>query len=128
TNTVVLPPAPGITYRLSRTFLMVPVGGIRGRCCCGAAPATARLTTMIAGRSLLRAIGRGTNEREPAGIIRSRTSRRASSEAPPQTDEWIGGSSLLDVRPPRRPHLRQLLRRRVRKLASSVTTQALGDV
>src|SRR5712691_4273287 len=56
TNTDVFPPAPGITYRLSRTFLIVPVGGIRGRCCCAAAPATARPTTTIAGRSLLRAI------------------------------------------------------------------------
>src|SRR5262249_43283557 len=53
---------------------------------------------------------------------------RRGSEAPPQTDEWIGGSSLLDTRPRPRPRLRQLLRRRVRKLASSVTTQALGDV
>src|SRR5882762_8556940 len=58
TNTVVFPPAPGITYRLSRTFLIVPVGGIRGRCCCAAAPATARPTTTIAERSLLRAIRR----------------------------------------------------------------------
>src|SRR5437870_9729710 len=57
TNTGVLPPAPGITYRLSRTFLIVPVGGIRGRGGCAAAPATARPTTTIAGRSLLRAIG-----------------------------------------------------------------------
>src|SRR2546425_13330249 len=69
TNTVVFPPAPGITYRLSRTFLIVPVGGIRGRCCCAAAPATARPTTTITGRSLLRAIRRGTYERPrgPAG-------------------------------------------------------------
>src|SRR5207245_10971486 len=63
THTVVFPPAPGITYRLSRTFLIVPVGGIRGRCCCAAAPATARPTTTIAERSLLRAIRRGTYER-----------------------------------------------------------------
>src|SRR2546427_4282054 len=55
TNTVVLPPAPGITYRLSRTFLIVPVGGIRGRCC-AAAPATARPTTTIDERILLRRI------------------------------------------------------------------------
>ena len=47
-----------VTYRLSRTFLIAPVGGIRGRCCCAAAPATARPTTAIAGRSLLRAIRR----------------------------------------------------------------------
>src|SRR5262249_55698898 len=53
TNTVVLPPAPGMMYRLSRTFLIAPVGGIRGRCCCAAAPTTARPTTTIAGRSLL---------------------------------------------------------------------------
>src|SRR2546428_6686087 len=56
TNTVVLPPAPGITYRLSRTFLIVPVGGIRGRGCCAAAPATAKPTTTIAERILLRRI------------------------------------------------------------------------
>jgi hypothetical protein len=38
TNTVVFPPAPGITYRLSPTFLIVPVGGMRGGCCCAASP------------------------------------------------------------------------------------------
>src|SRR5262249_52607313 len=53
---------------------------------------------------------------------------RARSEAPPHVDEWIRGSSLLDARPQRRPRLRQLLRRGVRKLASSVTTHGLGDV
>src|SRR5262249_2320207 len=53
TNTVVFPPAPGITYSLSRTFLITPVGGIRGRGCGAAAPATARPTATIAGRSLL---------------------------------------------------------------------------
>src|SRR5262245_46340091 len=53
TNTVVFPPAPGITYRLSRTFAIAPVGGIRGRGCCAAAPATAGPATTIAGRSLL---------------------------------------------------------------------------
>src|SRR6266849_1286542 len=57
TNTDVFPPAPGITYRLSRTFLIAPVGGTRGRCCCAAAPANARPATTIAGRSLLRVIG-----------------------------------------------------------------------
>src|SRR5919204_1548721 len=58
TNTVVFPPAPGITYRLSRTDFIAPVGGIRGRCCCAAAPATARPATTIAGRSLVRVIRR----------------------------------------------------------------------
>src|SRR5215470_7545170 len=54
TNTVVFPPAPGMTYRLSRTFLIAPVGGMRGRGCCAAAPAATRPTTTIAGgRSLL---------------------------------------------------------------------------
>src|SRR5436309_9129694 len=73
TNTVVFPPAPGITYRLSRTFLIVPVGGIRGRCCSAAAPATARPTTTSAGRSLLRAISeldytcRGSGYNAPTG-------------------------------------------------------------
>src|SRR5262249_18472932 len=49
------------------------------------------------------------------------------SEAPPQADKWIGGSSPLDARPRRRPRPKQPPRRRVRKLASSVTTQALAD-
>src|SRR5437867_11211803 len=56
TNTVVFPPAPGITYRLSRTFLIVPVGGIRGRGCSPAAPATAKPRTPLAEPILLRRI------------------------------------------------------------------------
>ena len=57
TKTVELPPAPGITYRLSRTFLIWPVGGIRGRCCCCAAtPVMANPTMTIAARSLVRVI------------------------------------------------------------------------
>src|SRR5688500_7165116 len=55
TKTTVFPPAPGITYRLSRTFLIVPVGGILGRCC-AATPATVRPTTTIAARSRTRVI------------------------------------------------------------------------
>src|SRR5215813_3852865 len=73
TNTVVFPPAPGITYRLSRTFLIAPVGGIRGRCCCAATPATARPTTTIAGRRLLHVIS-GPRREEVYGA--SETIRR----------------------------------------------------
>src|SRR5215467_16183239 len=54
TNTVVFPPAPGITYKFSLTCLIVPVGGIRARC-----PATAavpRPTTTITVRSPARLI------------------------------------------------------------------------
>src|SRR5438094_2662370 len=70
TNTVVFPPAPGITYRLSRTFLIAPVGGMRGRCCSARTPATARTTTASAGRSLLYAIDSSPPfVGAPAGII-----------------------------------------------------------
>src|SRR5262245_44439813 len=47
TKTVVFPPAPGITYRLSFTCMIVPVGGIRGPRW-AATPATATPTTTIA--------------------------------------------------------------------------------
>src|SRR5688572_3843620 len=60
TNTVVLPPAPGITYRLPLTRVIVPVGGIRGPRW-AATPATARPTTTIAIRHLERFIDADDN-------------------------------------------------------------------
>src|SRR3954454_22856389 len=86
TNTVVLPPAPGITYRLSRTFLIAPVGGIRGRGCCAATPATASPTRTIAASSLVRVIGRsrlGQLFGGPVGISAQRVVFGFVDRAPP---------------------------------------------
>ena len=75
------PPAPPMLYRLSLTFWMVPVGGIRGPAPrppsrCADTPATARPNTTIPDRIHVRCItplqkGRGLPEPRPSAEITS---------------------------------------------------------